>query len=201
MNILQQVIHYLLPFLSAGLLIVGIKTHRINFLIAALWLALIALLIQYQASGREILGHYFDYQNAALYTISLLVLIISLMYLFLELPLLQGKLAQYISSLIFTFLSVSSALLMINLWMNAYFIENKRPGTPIMQVASLIPLDYCPYKYVFYKIGLDGKISYLCPNHYGIIPTIGHLDVSPDFVLNHLIEQAKGKSKVNNSKQ
>lgn len=62
------------------------------------------------------------------------------------------------------------------------FIENKMAGTPIIQVALINKPDYCSSKYVFYKVNLDSSIMYLCPNYYGLIPSVGSLAVGPDFI-------------------
>ena len=193
MNILSNALHDLLPLLGAISLIIGIKMERVNYIIAALWLCLIALLLHYQTAGGEILGSYFDYQNAAIYSVNIVVLLATILYLFLKLPLFKGTLFRYLTGFISAGLVVGCLLLLINLWINAHFIENRRPGTPVLQIATFTPLDYCSYRYVFYKVGLDGKISYMCPDYYGVIPSVGHLDVLPDVVLNHLLPHVKQK--------
>ena len=192
MNTLSNALHYALPLIGTILLVMGIKTHRINYVIASLWLSLISIVLHYQMAGGEILGSYFGYQNAAIYTLNLLVLIITLLYLFFKITMFQGKLSRYISGVVSISLIVGSLLLLINLWINARFIENRRLGTPVLQVATFSPLKYCTYHYVFYKIGMDGKINYMCPNHYGIIPSVGHVDVLPDVILNQLAQHIKG---------
>ena len=194
MDTLSNLLHELLPLISAILLIAGLKMERINYLVTALWLSLIALLLHYQTAGGEILGTYFGYHNAAIYTLNILVLISTLLCLFFKLPLFQGKISRYITGFLSVCLVVGSLLLLINLWINAHFIENRRPGSPIMQVATFTPLTYCNYRYVFYKVGLDDRISYLCPNHYKIIPSTGDLDVSPEFLLNQLTRHPKTKT-------
>lgn len=196
MNTLPDTLYVLLPIVGAILLAIGIKTNRVNYLIAALWLCLISLMFQYQTAGGEVLGTYFDYQHASVYSFNLIVLIITLLCLFYKIPFMQGKRSRYIMGLLSACTVVGGLLLLTNLWVNAWFIETKHAGTPIMQVATFKPLDYCSYRYVFYKVGQDGKISYMCPNHYGIIPSIGYLDVSPDFVLNHLVQQVQAKHKL-----
>ena len=55
-----------------------------------------------------------------------------------------------------------------------------------MQVALFKKADYCNYKYIFYKVAKDGAVTYLCPNYYGLIPSIGRLDISPDFIATQL---------------
>ena len=194
MNTLSNTLHNLPPFISALLLIIGIKKDRINYIIAALWLSLIALILHYQAAGGEILGSYFGYQNAAIYSVNLIVLLMTLQYLFIKIPILQGNLSRYVTGIVSTFLIIGTLLLLSNLWINAYFIENRLAGTPVLQVARFTPLDYCAYRYVFYKVGTDEKISYMCPDHYGMIPSIGHLDVLPDVILNQLAQRIKGSA-------
>ena len=186
MDIFLNILHDLFPLLSIILLVIGLKIDRISYIIVALWVSLIALLLHYQAAGGEILGNYFGYKNAAIYTLNLLVLISTLVCLFLNLPVKQRKNLRPLSIGISLCIIIGSLLLMINLWFNAVFIENKRPGTPILQVATFTSLPYCSYRYVFYKVTTDGKVGYLCPVHYGLIPSTGQLDSMPSFLLQHL---------------
>lgn len=193
MDQLSRLLHDSLPLLAVILLIVGLTKQRINYLISALWLSLIALLLHYQTAGGELLGTYFNYTNSAIYTLNLVVLITTILCLFYKLPLFQGKRIRYATGLFSVCLIIGGLLLLINLWINARFVETRRPGTPIMQVAAFTPLSYCSYRYVFYKVALDGKIGYLCPNYYGVIPSAGTLDLSPAFLLNQLGQQLKAK--------
>ncbi len=197
MEILANLTHVLLPCLGLFLLIAGIRMEKMNYVMGALWLSLIALLLHYQSAGGEILGTYFDYKNAFIYSFNLIILITTLLYLFLKFSSLQGRLIRYITGFASAFLIVGGGLLMANLWTNACFIENRRIGTPIMQVATFAHLDYCAYQYVFYKVSSDGNIAYMCPNHYGVIPSIGHLKASPDFLLNHVTLQSRIAPKLN----
>lgn len=193
MDFLTSVINYLLPILGFILLFLGIKMLRINYIVVALWFSLIALLLQYQTAGGEILGAYFGYKNALLYTLNLAVLIVAFLYLCFKTPALQTTYIRYLSGLIAACLVTGSIILIINLWINARFIEDKLPGTAIMQVVSFTPPNYCAYRYAFYKVNPNNKISYLCPNYYGLIPAIGNLDTAPDFIVRQLAEHAKNK--------
>lgn len=195
MDTLSNLLHVLLPLLGVVLLVVGIIMKRTNYIFGALWISLIALVLHYQTAGGEILGTYFGYKNAVIYSANFIVLIITLLYLFFHLPLFQKKPSRYVAGLISACLVVGGILLLINLWMNACFIENRRAGTPIMQVTTFAPIDYCTYRYVFYKVGVDGHINYMCPNHYGLIPSIGKLEISPEFLLNYLTRQLKVEPK------
>lgn len=186
MNLLLDILYLLLPLIGAGFLFIGVKKGHINHLFAALWLSLIALLLHYRHSGGELLGTYFGYKNAAIYTFNLLILLLTTLSLFFKFPLRHGKLTRYATGVIAAGLIVAFSILLVNLWLNAYFIENRRSGTPILQVTRFTPLDYCNYRYVFYKVNTNNKISYMCPNHYGVVASLGTLDTWPEFVLNHL---------------
>ena len=61
MLLLAGIIHYLLPLAALISLIWGLSKKAIYYIIAALWLSLIALILHYQHSGGAILGSYFDY--------------------------------------------------------------------------------------------------------------------------------------------
>lgn len=194
MDMLSTILHCALPPLAAILLIIGMKKGEINFIITALWLSLIALILHYQTAGGEILGSYFNYKNAAIYSLNIIVLITTLFCLFLQHDQLQGSRIRYFTGFISAFFVAGSILLLINLWINAYFIENRSPNTPIIQVATFTALPYCNHRYLFYKISQDGSIKYLCPNYYGMIPSLGTIEISPDFLLNHLAQQVKTKN-------
>lgn len=193
MYILAKVIHGLFPLIALGLLIIGIKRNTIYYVISALWLSLIALVIHYQSSGSQILGSYFNFLNAAIYSINLIILFIALIKVISHLSS-NSPLFKYTSSLLQSFIVIGSLLVITNLWINAYFIENRMTGTPIMQVALLKKADYCSYRYVFYKVSTDGSVLYLCPNHYGLIPSIGRLSISPDFITTQLSVPDKKQS-------
>lgn len=186
MNTVLDVLCDALPFFALLLLIIGLKQNRLTFMSSALWLSLIALMLHYQNAGGEILGRYFGYRQAGIYSLNLVVLISALLALCFKLPMLQAKRTRYVTGFISALLVVSTLCLLGNLWINARFIETSRPGTPIMQVVPFTHRPYCSYRYIFYKIGLNGKVSYLCPNHYGLIPSVGELDTPPDFITEHL---------------
>lgn len=185
MYTIAETIHCLFPLIAFVLLIIGIKSNAIYYVISALWVSLIALVIHFQASGGEILGGYFNYYNASIYTANLVILIISLIRVTSHLSS-DNSLFKLSTSLFQALLVIGGLLLLTNLWINAYFIETRLVGTPVMQVGLMQKADYCGYKYVFYKVGSDGKVLYLCPNHYGLIPSIGHLSTKPDFIANQL---------------
>ncbi|VEB35852.1 Legionella secretion system protein Z [Legionella sainthelensi] len=180
MYIIAKLIQNFFPLIALILLIIGIKKNGIYYMISALWLSLIAMLIHLQFSGNQIFGTYFNYYNAAIYSSNLLILLITLIYVISHLS--SGSTLKSVYSFVNAFLVVIALLSIINLWVNAFFIENKMQGTPIIQVALMNKPDYCSSKYVFYKVNLDSSIMYLCPNYYGLIPSVGRLAVSPDFI-------------------
>lgn len=185
MHILAKVIHCVFPLLALMLLIQGLRKKAIYYIVSSLWLSLIALIIHYQASGGEILGTYFNYPNAAIYSANLVILLASLISIISHLST-NNLVFKYTSSFFQAFITIGGLLVIANLWINAYFIENRMGGTLVMQVALMQKPDYCSYRYIFYKVATDGSLTYLCPNHYGLIPSLGYLSISPDFIANQL---------------
>ena len=198
MNALSNPPNVWLSLISATLLIMGIKMG-IRYLVVALWLSLTILLLHYRMAGGEILGAYFDYKNASIYTINLFVLIGTLLTLLFKHPLFKNNLYHYTTIFLSISLVAGSLLLLINLWINAQFIENRRPGSPIIQITPFTPLKYCNYRYVFYKVDLNNQINYMCPNYYKIIPSIGPLDISPEFLINQF--KSHNNTKANNKER
>jgi hypothetical protein len=181
---------YFLPLLAFALLSLGLFKRSLTYVLVAMWVSLIALLLQYQAGGGEILGsHYFGYKNASLYSGTLLITLISLLYLLLNSSTLRSRYVHYLTGFLSLGFTLAALVLLVNLWINAYFIENRLPGTAIMQVVTYTPPEYCSSRYTFYKITSNGKISYLCPNYYGILPAIGYLQVAPNFLTQPLIRR------------
>lgn len=184
MYLLTQAIYCCFPLIALYFLITGIKKNTIYPIISSLWLSLIALIIHYQASGGQILGSYFNYLNATTYSLNLIILSLSLIAIISHLS--HESLFKYSATLIQSLITIGCVLVLINLWVNAFFIEKRMPGTPVMQVALIQKPDYCSYRYMFYKVAADGTVLYLCPNHYGLIPSVGSLFVRPDFIMGHL---------------
>ncbi|TAL65154.1 MAG: type I secretion system protein LssZ, partial [Legionella sp.] len=151
MYTLASIIHFIFPLIALILLMIGIKRNAIYYVISALWLSLIALIIHYEASGGQLLGDAFNYLNAATYSINLLILIIALIRVISHLSI-DHVLFRSLSSLVKAALVIGCFLVITNVWVNAYFIENRMPGTPIMQVATFNKTEYCAYRYVFYKV-------------------------------------------------
>lgn len=185
MYALAKIIQYFFPLIALIFLIIGIKRNLINYIISSLWLSLIAVLIHFQFAGNQIFGTYFDYINAAVYSFTLLVLLIALIRVIAHLGL-NGSIFRYTGSFINALLVVGALLVITNLWINAIFIEEKKSGTPVMQIALFDKPAYCHNKYIFYKIAPDDSVMYLCPNYYGLIASVGRLTTSPDFVTRQL---------------
>lgn len=185
MYTLTQVLYNLFPVIACIVLILGIKRHSIQLIISSLWVSLIGIALHFQASGGQILGSYFNYGNATIYSLDLFVLVISFLIIISHLSF-NHLIFKYLSHLINSFVVIAGLIVIINLWMNAFFIENRLEGSPILQVALFNKTQYCSYKYIFYKIAKDGSVHYLCPDHYGLIPSAGKLDVKPDFITTQL---------------
>ncbi|KTC93661.1 MULTISPECIES: type I secretion system protein LssZ [Legionella] len=196
-NLLES-IHSLFPILGIIILFFGIQLRRKNYILVALWLSLIALILHYRASGGEILGSYFNYLHAAIYSLNLIVLISSIICLLLtSMDEIRSRILRYGAGLLSAGLITGGALLITNLWINASFVENRLPGTPILQVATFNKQPYCSYKYVFYKIGSDSIVRFMCPNHYGLLPSVGPLNTAPSFVIKQLPTQLQAKFQEN----
>ncbi|MCW8399654.1 type I secretion system protein LssZ [Legionella sp. PATHC038] len=185
MYTLGKLIQAFFPLIALVLFIIGIKRNAIYYIISSLWLSLIALLIHFQFSGNQIFGTYFNYFNAGIYSFNFLILLLALLQVISHLSA-NGPALKYTYAFISSLMVVGALIVISNLWINAFFIENKLEGTPIMQVALFEKPDYCGNKYVFYKIDQDSKVTYLCPNYYGLLPSIGHLATSPDFITTQL---------------
>jgi hypothetical protein len=174
----------LLPIGALIVLLWGLLRKRIYYVISSIWLSLITLIIHYQNAGREILGNYFNYTNTLLCTLSLLVFISAILYASAYFNIKKKTpLVKYLATLMQATIVLACIFLLANLWLNAYFLANRLEGTPIIQVALMKKPSYCNYKYVFYKITVDGSTDYLCPNYFGFIPKMGHLSVSPEFIM------------------
>ncbi|MCP0913290.1 MULTISPECIES: type I secretion system protein LssZ [Legionella] len=186
MIVLTGVINYLLPFLCLVFLLLGLSKNLLNYILIALWLSLVALLISYHGAGGEIFGTYFNYKNALLYSLNIVIAVIAFLYVCFNVSSFQGKYVRYLIGFIAALVITGSALLLINLWINARFVESRLPGTALMEVVTFTPAEYCNNRFVFYKIGSNGKVSYLCPNHYGLIPSVGNLDTPPEFIIRQL---------------
>jgi len=190
MTFFVNLIHILFPLIGILLLIIGLYAGRKQLITLALWLSLIALLVHYRTSGGEILGVYFDYTHTFIYSINLVVLVICALYLLLSYASeSENNPLRYGASLLAAIVTVGAIILLINLWINARFIENRLTGTPLLQVAPLGKLDYCNYSYIFYKVDVNGHLEYLCPNYYGLIPSIGRLENVPPAIANQLPRQ------------
>ena len=181
MYILAKIIQCFFPLIALMLLIIGIGKNAINYVISSLWLSLITVLIHLQFSGNQVFGSYFDYTNAAIYSFNLLILLVSLIRVIFHLCA-STAIYKFSSSFISALLVVGAFLVITNLWINAFFIDDVKPGTPVMQVALFAKPDYCDYQYIFYKIASDDSVKYLCPNHYGLIASLGSVSKIPDAI-------------------
>lgn len=180
---LAQTIKFIIPLGALVVLLYGIYKRAIYYITAALWLSLISLIIHYQNSGGEILGTYFNYLNAFFYSLNLVILAVSMVFVLAHLNSKnEASWGSYLETFIKSLIFIACFLMFTNVWMNAFFIENKMKGTPIIQVALINKPVYCDYKYVFFKMAQNGSVYYLCPNYYGLIPKLGYLEKNPDFL-------------------
>lgn len=192
MSYVRDLAHIILPLISLLLLIIGIKNRYKNYVIFALWINILAIIIHYQLAGGEILGSYFNYFQSFIYSINLLTLLACLTYLILNSDS-KTTVFRYLSGLIVAISFIGVGFLLINLWINAWFIEHRMPNTPILQVALFKKLDYCSYRYIFYKVSENGSLGFMCPNYYGLIPSVGVLTTTPEFIQRQLPFNLKNK--------
>jgi hypothetical protein len=180
-------VFYLLPVACLAFLIAAFRRENINLSLIALWISLITVMLQYQLAGDEIIGTYFDYFNAAIYTINILLLIISALYLFYLIGMTtKSKLKINMMRLVSLLLVLGCGVLLTNLWMNAVFISSRYPKTPIMQVVMLKKPAYCNHHYVLIKINKNAVTEYLCPNGRWLIPTTGIAKPAPKYIAPNL---------------
>lgn len=112
------------PFITLSLLIIGLKLRRQHYIIAALWFSLIACIIHYQLAGGEILGSYFDFEQASIYSLNLIILVITILYIVLTAVSGCKKWIAYLTASFVLLLVVLVTLLLANLWINAHFLSD-----------------------------------------------------------------------------
>ena len=184
MENLFNVLHLLFPVLGIGLLIYGLAQSKRDLILLALWVSIIGVATHYQISHGQILGIYFGYYHAILYSLNLLVLLFSSIYVLFNYRT-PRRLSKIILSLFAAVTVTGVSVLLINVWVNAYFVEKRYPGSPLLQIAVFKKLPYCAYTYVFYKLNSHKEVEYLCPNFYGFIPKIGTLHTLPTYLAPH----------------
>lgn len=183
---MMTLIYFLYAFLTLAALIAllySIKRNSEKKLGMAIWFNILALLLIYQLAGGEILGLFFNYTNSAMYTLNLTILIASMSRAIMHYDFLNAnKTRQVLSAIVGAFLFFLTSILLINVWINAFFIETRKVNFPILQVATLGNNPLCSYRYLFYKINANGKAGYMCPNYYFLLPKIGTLEHLPKFM-------------------
>lgn len=169
-------------FLNLLCLVFGWVKNKMAMLMTALWLSLAQLILLYYYSGQEILGSYFSYQRAGLYALDMLIffIVLFLFHIKAKTRLLQRRLWRA-SQFGLVGLAFGITMLLGNLGVNAWFLHNRAPQSPVLQVANMQSLRYCDYSYVYYKIDTNQHVQYLCPNGFGLIASTGTLSELPDF--------------------
>jgi hypothetical protein len=194
MNNLSLVLNDVLTILGAIVLLMGFRKNNLYYVLLSLWIALLAFFIDYKNAGGEILGSYFDYHHAFMYSINIIVILAALGFTLITLAKQGRNLLRILSGFLGAALVTGGLILLINLWINANFVENRLPGTAIIQVISNSPPEYCHYQYVFYSLNTNNKVSYLCPNFYGLVPSTNTLETPPEFIAKHLAKKITKKS-------
>lgn len=188
--------HALLPLSGLILLIIGLYGQYSKCVLGALWFSLISVLLQYQTAGGEILGSYFDFSHGLLYSFTLFILLISAVYLIWKFAKDHSSKKVHLFASLFVALAITGFVaLLANLAINARFLKNKLPGSPVLQVATFTKPDYCHYQYVFYAVNKEGELTYMCPCYYGLVPSVGKLADMPDFLARQLPGQLQERLK------
>ena len=173
-------ITYGLPSLFAVcMMFLGFYRHKV-YLLVALWVSAILLIWHHRIAGGSVLGPHFDYNHAVWYSLDLIVLVVSILGL-----VIKETMPVSVRKIMVAFLvivCIADGLLFINVWVNAYFMENRKPNTPLLEVAMVKPTSYCHHHKIFYKVGVDGQWYYMCPDYYGLLPSIGKLDKPPELM-------------------
>ncbi len=183
---LFHLVYLILPVIAALFLVFGIKKKQNSIISMAVWISLLGLLLHYHISGGEILGHYFNYLHASIYTFNILVFLIAIIIL-LSNKEVESYLLKLSSNLLKAFIVVGVMIILTNLWINAYFIENRKAGTPIIQIAGMKKFNPCKSSNIaYYKVDKQGNIMYLCPSQFGLFPAIDKLDKVPAMIAKQL---------------
>lgn len=181
-------VYLILPIIALVFLLIGMLKKHSPFITIAVWISLLGLLLHYQISGGEILGHYFNYLHAGIYSFNLLIFLIAIMKL-LNMNSPENYYLKLSNNFLKAFIVVGLFIILTNLWINAYFIENRKEGTAIIQVAGLKKYNPCNSSNIaYYKIDKKGNIMYLCPHQYGLFPEIGKLEKVPPIIARQLPE-------------
>lgn len=185
---LTNSIHLLLPLVSIILLTIAIIKSNNQLVLITLWLSAIGTMLHYQSSDNHILGSYFGYTHSSLYTINILTLLFSILYIIRHYKVSSGKGQQglIVKSILSMLVIFFITTILINIWINALFIEHRLSRTPVLQIATFGHLSYCDYQYVFYVISKKNQLNYMCPNHFGLIPSMGTLNTIPDYIMQQL---------------
>lgn len=176
-------------------LMIGISKSSKKAIIVALWLSLLAMILHYYLAGLEILGNYFNYCHAALYTLNMLVMIGSIIYLLFSSSIRSQKYIWLGLAAPLIIIITEGLLLIANLWVNAYFLEHKKMGTQLIALSNKDKTSYCTSNYIFYKIMPDNTMKYMCPNHYLLIPSIGNVEQVPSDLLPYLNKENSAEHK------
>ena len=168
----------------------GIFRKKMTFVLVALMAAISSIIIHYMQAGGEIFGNYFDYTNAAIYTLNFIVLLFALIFIMSNEQWHKRKYLKYPAFLILFLLWIAALIIIANVWTNAFFIHNKQYQTKVIEVAFFEDIAYCNKRIVFFKINPKDEIEFLCPNHYHIMAKRGQLTNVPKLIKDQLLDNA-----------
>ena len=194
MPTLMNVINYILPFFAFVLIVFGIMKSKMRFVLVALIVAIFAIVIQYEHAGGELFGRYFDYTHAAIYTVNFIVVISALLYILSGEKVLKAKSLRYPAAVVIAILVVASCIIVMNVWINAFFIKDRLLNTDVIEVGYFEKPLYCNNSVVYYKLNTKYQIEYLCPNYYLLIAKRGYLETTPKLLKEQLLKSVKLQS-------
>ena len=84
MPIAINILSYFLPFLALSLLYFGLVKSRTRYVVLSFIIALITIATTYEIAGGELFSDYFNFTNAALYSLCFIVVVLSLLYIFVK---------------------------------------------------------------------------------------------------------------------
>lgn len=150
-------------------------------LINAFWCSLLTIFLNYYFSPKTLFGGSMDITIALPFSISIIAfLMISTRFVYLYHS--KNAWLKIITGFIFAAITAFLILFLINLWLNVYFVSNRFPKTPIIQMANINRQQTCKHPYIYLKITPKANIQTLCPYGYGLIASIQNLTDIPPFI-------------------
>ena len=118
MPTLQAVMIDIFPLIA---LLIGMRFNLYYLVYFALFLSAGTVYIIYQNAGNGLFSSYFFYDNAMLYTLNILTVLLGLLYILFKL---DNTTRHYYVVITSSCLIFAVIVLLYNVWINAHFVEN-----------------------------------------------------------------------------